>query len=222
MARKVINIKSARIDKNKPLIAMTSKELDEVFMAGDGELVEPMLDHARGGGVAICIVATVLCLRDSQERIVCAHPEYGDQDNVDLCEKAIVELSNYLHAGERLRLATYVVDPTGMQHVKMPSEKALYANGDKGCRRYMQLHSARGLLTVVVTWLVTCNARFVFSYDIDHGDGEGMYTYAKPLVKSVRWNKLLARDERLEVGMYVVPVQALAEINPASYLMGAR
>jgi hypothetical protein len=184
-----------------------------------------MLDGSRAADQVVRLICVVLSQEGSPECIVCAYEEYGDEDHVELCEELVDELKPFLHTGERLRVATFDVDLGKAETFKFPSKKMwMDRENNKECARaawirYGQLHEVRGLVTVIVTWLVENDGRRrVFTWDVDHGDGAAMYEGVLDTIEGVKWNKLLAKKERLEPVAYKVPMSALRETDPSKDL----
>ena len=213
MGQKVINIKRATRDPHKPLVSMDPAELRETMMEVSAPLDEGILSDARAGKAEpIRLVATVLTTWSGEDRIVCAYAEYGDEAYVDLCRQIRTESARFLHDGESLRIVTYEVLLDLTRAFKFPSLRTLEREKNEGRRRYGMVYEARGMITVIVTWLVTGGTRRLHSFDVDHGDGCGMHESALETIASTRHNKLLGRDERLEAIAYDVPFAALREV----------
>lgn len=208
MRRKVVNIKSANLPKDKPFLSMSKREMEDTFLDMGGPLEEGVLAEARATRQTASLISVVLTTKDKSERLVVSYEEYGDRNNVSTCEDIIGELSSFLHEGESLRIATYDVDIGLAEPFKFPK---LTASDSESRRCYEWLHEARGMTTIIVTWLVTGTDRRIYSWDIDHGDGAAMEENVTQTVRTVKYNKLLARNERLEVIAYKLPMSALHE-----------
>lgn len=218
MSRKVINIERAKIDRDRPLLAMTTKERTAVFHDLGGSIYEGILNEAGEKGKAVRLICVVLSEEGARDRFVSSFEEYGDKDHVDLCEDIIEDLTPFLHRGERLRIATFDVDLDRLEPFKFPSKKLWHArendNEDaaRAWRLYGQLHEARGVPTIVITWLIgPGKSRKIVTWDVDHGDGCGRYEYTANTIEGMRWNKLIPKGGRLQALTYKVPMSALHE-----------
>ena len=191
---------------------MSDHERDEMFMDLCGSLDEEGMTEARAGNVTVQLVSAVLKTSSGEDRLLFTYEEYGDQEHVKICEEVIDEMTPFLHANETLRVATYDVDISLAEPFDFPSEESLNANKNEGRSRYASLHEARGVTTVIVMWLVTETKRSIYTWDVDQGDGAAMYESAVFTARSLSYNKLLARGERIEIVAYDVPMKALHEV----------
>lgn len=212
MARKVITIESAKLPKDVPLLSMSPEDLENTFRSMGSGLDEGILNDARTTDRQVCLISVVLSKQGAPDRIVCAYDEYGDEDHVELCEELVEEAKAFLHSGESLRVATFDVDLTRCEPFNFPSKKIWDAREKGGWRTYQWLYEARGLQTVVVVWLTQRGGgRKIVTWDVDHGDGGGMFERSLELIESMKWNRLLHKSERLSAVSYVVPMSALTE-----------
>jgi hypothetical protein len=208
--RKIRNIQAAKLPKGIPLVSMTHKQRSETFFDICGDANEGMVADAREDKSGpICLISIALKRADGSERLVSAYDEYGDGDHHDMCDELLAEYSPFLHEDESLRIVTYEVDIRLATPFPFPPEEKFK---DREWRsRYTLMHDARGVVTLLVTWLVFGNKRNVLTWHVDHGDGCSR-EYNEFTTKGVRYNKVLARQERLEVVMYDVPMSALREV----------
>jgi hypothetical protein len=185
--------------------------MDEVFMDLGGDNDEGLLQEAREDKTGpIRTISLALKRADGSERRVHTYEEYGDAFHQHMLSEMVVGYGDTLHENESLRMVTHQVDITLATPFKFPNKDKFE---DQESRiRYAAMHGAREFLTILVTWLVTKSVKKILTWDVEQGDGEAMYEHAIETVKSVKWNKLLSREEKLEIIAYDVPPEAMCEV----------
>lgn len=221
MTRKIIPIESAKIDNEKPLLTMTKRELDQTFAFLSGDFYEEMMDGAREGREQDIILTTVLLegspgFEPGEAKILFAYEDYGDGANDAMCEDLAKDYATFLLPGEKLRLAKFVVVDLSLGFpFDFPSEKSLSMEKNKGRQRLAALHDARGLVTILVVWLKSGGEWNIVMWRLDHGDGDGM-NHVRSVPREIKMNRLLAKGEKLKIAAYVLPRQALQELEKGS------